>query len=182
MGATTEETPTIRAVLFDRDGTLIADVPYNGEPDRVVMKEGAYEAVQAARERRLRTGVVTNQSGIGRGLLTLEETERVNRKVDSLFGAFDTWEMCPHSPTDGCSCRKPAPGLLIRAAANLGVSPRELLLVGDRLADLGAARSAGAISVLVPSASTEPGAESAADHVVESLDELPTLIDTLMGA
>jgi D-glycero-D-manno-heptose 1,7-bisphosphate phosphatase len=180
VGSFSGMTPALRAVLFDRDGTLVADVPYNGEPDAVVAKQGAYEAVHAARRRGLRTGVVTNQSGIGRGFITFEQVEQVNRRIDSLFGAFDTWEMCPHSPTDACTCRKPAPGLLIRAAASLGVSPRDLLLVGDRLADLGAARSAGAISVLVPSVATEAGAESAADHVIACLNHLPRLIDTLM--
>jgi D-glycero-D-manno-heptose 1,7-bisphosphate phosphatase len=175
------EAPAVLAVLFDRDGTLIVDVPYNGEPDKVVAKEGAYAAVHAARQRRLRTGVVTNQSGVGRGLIRIEEVDRVNRRIDSLFGAFDTWEICPHTPPDGCPCRKPAPGLLIRAAESLAVSPRNLLLVGDRLADLGAARSVGAVSVLVPSAATEAGAESEADHVITSLCDLPALIDSLMG-
>lgn len=172
----------LRAVLFDRDGTLIEDVPYNREPGAVVLKKGAQQAVHAARRRRLHVGVVTNQSGIGRGLLRPEEVERVNRRVDSLFGAFDTWEMCPHSPDDECSCRKPAPGLLVRAAATLDVRPSDMMLVGDRLADLGAASAAGAISVLVPSAATEPGAESAADHVISCLNRLPALIDLLLGS
>jgi histidinol-phosphate phosphatase family protein len=172
----------VEAVLFDRDGTLVEDVPYNGDPGRVVARPGAQVAVDAVRTRRLRTGVVTNQSGIGRGMLRADEVELVNRRVDALLGPFDVWAVCPHAPADGCPCRKPAPGLVTEAAVRLGIRPGDLVVVGDRLADLGAAHAAGAVSVLVPSVATEDGAASVADHVVACLDELPGLLDELAGS
>jgi histidinol-phosphate phosphatase family protein len=171
----------IEVVLFDRDGTLIEDVPYNGDPDKVVPNPGAIHAVALARIRGLRTGVVTNQSGIARGDLERDDVEAVNRRVDELFGLFETWGICPHGPDEGCGCRKPAPGLVIEAAARFGVDPRRMVVVGDRSADIGAATAAGAVAVLVPSERTEPGAEIGADHVLRGLSDLDALLDHLLG-
>jgi HAD superfamily hydrolase (TIGR01662 family) len=146
--------PPVRAVLFDRDGTLIRDVPYNGDPSRVEPMPGARRALDLARRAGLRIGVVTNQSGIARGLLTRADMTAVNARVTALLGPIDTWRHCPHADGDGCGCRKPAPGLVLRAAADLGLGPEECLVVGDIGADVAAARAAGARSVLVPRPST----------------------------
>ena len=75
-----------KAVLFDRDGTLVADVPYNGDPGRVVVMPGAREAVERVRAAGVATAVVSNQSGVGRGLLRVEQVEAVNRRVEELLG------------------------------------------------------------------------------------------------
>jgi HAD superfamily hydrolase (TIGR01662 family) len=141
-----------KAVLFDRDGTLVRDVPYNGDPDLVAAMPGAADAVRLAREAGLRVGVVTNQSGVARGLIGREQVDRVNRRVDELLGPFDTWQVCPHA--DGCRCRKPAPGLVQDAARALGVRPADCVVIGDIGSDLAAARAAGARSVLVPTPQT----------------------------
>ena len=84
----TERPVTIRAVLFDRDGTLVDDVPYNGDPAKVRARPGARAAVDAVRARGLAVGVVTNQSGIGRGMLTVEAAEMVNERVDAPLRRF----------------------------------------------------------------------------------------------
>ncbi|WP_430382169.1 D-glycero-alpha-D-manno-heptose-1,7-bisphosphate 7-phosphatase [Streptomyces sp. P10-4] len=146
----------LSAVLFDRDGTLVVDVPYNGDPDRVRLLPGAAAAVALARSHGLATGVVSNQSGIGRGLLTVEQVRRVNARADELLGGLDTWVFCPHAPDVGCACRKPRPGLILTAAARLGVPPDECLVIGDIAADVLAARAAGARGVLIPNAATDP--------------------------
>ncbi|WP_112274149.1 D-glycero-alpha-D-manno-heptose-1,7-bisphosphate 7-phosphatase [Lentzea terrae] len=138
------------AVLFDRDGTLIWDVPYNGDPRRVTPVPGARETLRELRAHGLRTGVVSNQSGIGRGLLTEEQVAAVNARVEELLGRFGTWQICPHHPDEGCACRKPAPGLVLSACEALGVRPERTLVVGDIGADVGAAEAAGAVPVLVP--------------------------------
>ncbi|MFE9900799.1 D-glycero-alpha-D-manno-heptose-1,7-bisphosphate 7-phosphatase [Streptomyces achromogenes] len=147
---------TVSAILFDRDGTLVADVPYNGDPERVRPLPGAREAVALARSHGLATGVVSNQSGIGRGLLTTGQVRRVNERADALLGGLDLWLFCPHTPEDGCPCRKPRPGLVRAAAVRLGVPPAACLVVGDIAADVLAARAAGARGVLVPNAATAP--------------------------
>ncbi|MGW5433062.1 D-glycero-alpha-D-manno-heptose-1,7-bisphosphate 7-phosphatase [Streptomyces sp. NPDC004059] len=144
------------AVLFDRDGTLVEDVPYNGDPDRVRLLPGAEAAVALARSHGLATGVISNQSGIGRGLLTPDDVHRVNERADALLGGLDTWVFCPHAPDAGCACRKPRPGLILTAAARLGVPPAGCLVIGDIAADVLAARAAGAHGILVPNEATAP--------------------------
>src|SRR4051794_9381094 len=140
----------VRAVLFDRDGTLVEDVPYNGDPALVRPIPGAAQAVSALRRAGVRVGVVTNQSAVARGMITREQVDAVNARVGELLGPFDTWQVCPHAPDDGCACRKPAPGMVAAAAAELGVRPYEVAVVGDIASDVEAAHAAGARAVLVP--------------------------------
>lgn len=139
----------IRAVLFDRDGTLVEDVPYNGDPSRVTPMRGVREGLAALRARGLRLGVVTNQSGVGRGLITLRDVDAVNARVEALLGRFDGWFVCPHGPDDRCACRKPAPKLVLDAARAFGLDPAETVVVGDKPSDVQAARSAGARSIRI---------------------------------
>jgi len=157
------------AVLFDRDGTLVHDVPYNRDPELVRPVPGALLAVTRLRARGVPVGVVTNQSGVGRGLLTAADVARVNARVEELLGPFDSWQVCPHAPGDGCGCRKPAPGLVLAAAAELGVPPERCVLIGDIGADLDAARTAGARAVLVPTSVTRPEEVAAAGAVAPDL-------------
>ncbi|WP_051832357.1 D-glycero-alpha-D-manno-heptose-1,7-bisphosphate 7-phosphatase [Streptomyces katrae] len=142
------------AVLFDRDGTLVVDVPYNGDPARVSPMPTARAAVTALRELGVPVGVVSNQSGVARGLLTQEQVVAVRRRVDELFGPFDVWAVCPHGPADGCGCRKPAPGLILAACERLGVATERTVVIGDIGADVRAASAAGARGVLVPTPTT----------------------------
>jgi D-glycero-D-manno-heptose 1,7-bisphosphate phosphatase len=147
----------VNAVLFDRDHTItIDDPPYNGDPDLVRPMPGAVQAVARLRAAGVPVGVVTNQAGIGLGLLTREQVESVNARVDELVGPFDTWQYCPHAPGQECSCRKPAPGLVLRACDALGVDPRTAVVIGDTVMDVGAAESAGAIGILVLTDRTRP--------------------------
>ncbi|WP_435864348.1 HAD-IIIA family hydrolase [Streptomyces sparsogenes] len=172
-------TPPLAAVLFDRDGTLIEDVPYNGDPGRVRPMPGARAAVEAVRGRGLSLGVVSNQSGVARGLLTRERVVAVRRRVEELLGPFGVWAVCPHGPDDGCGCRKPAPGLVHAACAELGVDPARAAVVGDIGADLAAARAAGARGVLVPTSVTRPEEVAAAE---ESAPDLLTAVRRLLDA
>ncbi|GGH45562.1 hypothetical protein GCM10010921_21040 [Microbacterium album] len=159
----------MRAVLFDRDGTLVIDVPYNGDPDLVRPVPTAARAVARLRCAGLPLGVVSNQSGIGRGLIVQADAEAVNARVDTLLGPFDVWRYCPHVPEDRCACRKPAPGLVLSACAALGVSPSETVVIGDIAADVDAAARAGARAVLVPTPATRAEEIVAAPQVAEDL-------------
>jgi len=158
-----------RAVLFDRDGTLVVDVPYNGDPARVEPMPGAREALDRLRAAGVLTAVVSNQSAIGHGWLRLDQVEAVNREVERRLGPLGPWLICPHAPDDGCECRKPSPGLVVRAAAALGVRPEECVLIGDTGADIDAARAAGARAVLVPNARTRAAEITAAPEVATDL-------------
>ena len=141
-------------VLFDRDGTLVVDVPYNGDPARVEAMPGAREALDRLRDAGVRVGVVTNQSGVARGLLTVEQVEAVHHRVEQLLGPFDVMLCCPHGPDDGCGCRKPAPGMVKEACRLVGVEPARCVVVGDIGSDVDAAAAAGACGILVPTAAT----------------------------
>ncbi|MGP3999453.1 D-glycero-alpha-D-manno-heptose-1,7-bisphosphate 7-phosphatase [Streptomyces sp. 8N706] len=168
----------LAALLFDRDGTLVEDVPYNGDPALVRLMPGARAALEAVRARGLAVGVVSNQSGVARGLLTREQVEAVQRRVEALLGPFDVWVVCPHGPADGCGCRKPAPGLVHAACAHLGVEPGRAAVIGDIGADVEAARAAGARGVLVPTSVTRAREIAAAE---ESAPDLLTAVRELLA-
>ncbi|WP_229073220.1 HAD-IIIA family hydrolase [Actinoplanes sp. DH11] len=157
------------AVLFDRDGTLVVDVPYNGDPDLVRPMPGAKDALDRLRAAGLRLGVVTNQSGLARGRFTADQLAAVNRRVEELLGPFDTWQICPHDDTAGCACRKPAPGLVDAAAAALGTTAARCVVVGDIGRDMGAALAAGATGILVPTEITLHPEVAAAPYTATDL-------------
>jgi histidinol-phosphate phosphatase family protein len=167
------------AVLFDRDGTLVEDVPYNGEPAAVRTVTGAGAALARLRAAGLALGIVSNQSGIALGKITPEQVAAVHERIVELLGPFDTIQFCPHAPDDGCDCRKPAPGLIDRAARALGLTAGDCVVIGDIGADIEAARAAGARSVLVPTPLTRPAEIAAADRVAGSLTEA---VDFVLGA
>jgi HAD superfamily hydrolase (TIGR01662 family) len=157
------------AVLFDRDGTLVVDVPYNGDPTRVVPMPSAWEALAALRALGMPVGVVSNQSGVARGKLTFRQVSAVQRRIDALLGPFAVWAVCPHGPDDGCRCRKPAPGLVLAACERLGVCPSRTVVIGDIGSDVTAAFAAGARGVLVPTAATRPEEIAAAPETAPDL-------------
>jgi histidinol-phosphate phosphatase family protein len=167
-----------KAVLFDRDGTLVVDVPYNGDPDRVVVAPGAREAVGRLRAAGVATAVVSNQSGVARGLLRVEQVEAVNRRVEELLGPLGPWFWCVHGPWEGCGCRKPAPGLIKAAAGALGVDPADCVVIGDVGSDVEAALAAGARAVLVPTVVTRAEEVAAAPVVAP---DLVAAVELLLG-
>lgn len=176
MNMGSSERPTLRAVLFDRDGTLIHDVPYNGDPALVAAMAGAEPALADLRSAGLATGVVSNQSGIARGLITEVQVAAVNRRVDELLGPFDVWEVCPHGDAQGCTCRKPAPGMVLSACRKLGIQPSEAVVIGDIGSDIGAAEAAGAAAVLVPTPVTKADEVAAAAMVAPDLESAVALL------
>jgi HAD superfamily hydrolase (TIGR01662 family) len=158
-------------VLFDRDGTLVRDFPYNGDPAWVRPVDGAKEALDLLRSRGVKVGVVSNQSGVARGLITVEQVAACNARLAELLGPFDTVQICPHGPDDGCACRKPAPGMVKAACAELGVDPARCVVIGDIGADVDAAAAAGAAGILVPTPVTRRQEVAAATHRAGTLSE-----------
>lgn len=161
-----------RAVFLDRDGTLVRDVPYNGDPRRVEPLPTVIEALALLRARAIPLAVVTNQSGVARGVLTTAQVEAVNRQVEQRVGPIDVWVVCPHGPAEGCSCRKPRPGMILEAAQRLGVDPGACALIGDIGADIQAGHAAGCRTVIVPTAVT----------LHEEIDAAPEIAGTLLEA
>lgn len=165
------------AVLLDRDGTLVEDVPYNGDPERVLPKPGAREALDRLRRAGVPLAVVSNQSGIARGTLTLGQVERVNRRIEKELGPLGLWVICPHGPADACDCRKPAPGMIRQAARLLDVPADRCVVIGDIGADVQAALGAGATAILVPTGVTRPEEIRSAPRVAP---DLGTAVDMLL--
>jgi HAD superfamily hydrolase (TIGR01662 family) len=165
-------------VLLDRDGTLVYDVPYNGDPGLVEPIPGARVALDRLRAAGVRLGVVTNQSGIASGIITTEQVGGVNRRVEELLGPFEVWQVCPHGRDDGCGCRKPAPGMVKAACQEVDVPPGQCVVIGDIGSDVEAAEAAGARGILVPTSQTRP--EEVANAAVVAPD-LATAVDILLS-
>lgn len=141
------------AVFLDRDDTLMADVPYCRRPEDVRLLPGAGEAVRRIRELGYLAVVVTNQSGIARGLFTEEDLRAVNAELERQLAAegahLDGLYYCPHLPSAGCACRKPGTLLFERACADLNIDSARSYVVGDRGADVEAALRIGSAAVLL---------------------------------
>ena len=156
-------------MLFDRDGTLVVDVPHNGDPARVRPVPQAAQALTRLRAAGIPTAVVTNQSGIARGLLTRADVDACHARLAELVGPLGPVLVCEHDTDDTCACRKPQPGLVLQAAAALGVDVRDCAVIGDIGADVGAALAAGARPVLVPTPVTRRSEVRAAPLVAPDL-------------
>ncbi len=155
------------ALFVDRDGTLIELVDYLSRPEEVVPIPGAFEAIARARRRGFRVVMVTNQSGIRRGLFGWEAFDAVQRRVHALMDAAgagcDAVYACPALPGDDAPCRKPNPGMLQAAAADLAIDLARSWVVGDSAHDLEAGARAGLeVGWLVPTGHGERDAASAA--------------------
>lgn len=146
---------TERAIFFDRDGTITVEKEYNFNPDALELIPGALEALQLAVANGYRIFVVTNQSGVARGLGSEDDVRRVNRRLEELASAghirFDGVFYCPHLPaiSGPCTCRKPARGMIDQALAAVDLDLACSFVVGDRLLDMELARNVGAVGVMV---------------------------------
>lgn len=143
-----------RLILLDRDGVINVDSPDfikdAGEWEPI---PGALEAIARLKQAGFLVGVCSNQSGVGRGLISEQGLARVHdklhRSLEAAGGAVDDLRWCPHRPEDDCSCRKPRPGLLLDAMAALGATSGETIFVGDSVRDVEAAHAAGCAAGLV---------------------------------
>jgi histidinol-phosphate phosphatase family protein len=159
------------AVLFDRDGTIIVDVPGNRDVSLVVPMPHARSALKRLRDANVSTAVVSNQAGVAAGHFTSQEVAAINARAEQLLGPLGPIFICEHAETFGCDCRKPKPGLILLAAAALGVEPADCVMVGDIGADVIAAQVAGARSILVPTPYTRREEVLNAAVVANDLDE-----------
>ena len=144
----------MRAVFLDRDGTLNVNTGYVGDPNDVRLVPDAAQGVRMLGDAGFATVVVSNQSGIARGYFSASDADAVDARVRALLAAagaaITAMYGCPHMPDGECDCRKPRPGMLLRAGAELHLDLRESWIVGDRLLDVQAGGAAGCRSVIVP--------------------------------
>jgi histidinol-phosphate phosphatase family protein len=175
------------AAFLDRDGTIIRDTDYLRDPDQVELLPGAAQAIRRLNEADWPVIVVTNQSGIARGLLTEQDYERVRMRVDKLVaaegGRIDASYHCPHHPdfTGLCPCRKPGTKMYSDAAADHDLDTAASWYVGDRLRDVTAADHFGGRSVLLLADST-PEADRVAGRDRVNAPSLAAAVDIILGA
>lgn len=178
-----------RFVILDRDGTLIDECSYLSDPDQVKLISGAAEALRKLKGLGLGLAVVTNQSAIGRGLLSEDRLKEIHQRLREILKAegvqLDGLYYCPHRPEDECWCRKPSIGLLEKASEELRFDLPGSFVVGDKISDIAMGRKAGAVTFLVRTgygaqAATDPSA--APDHVVADLVEAVEKIAELLEA
>ena len=170
------------AAFLDRDGTIIEDVSFIARPEQVRLRPAAAEAIALLNERGVPVVVITNQSGIARGMFTVADYEAVRDHVADLLaehGAhIDASYYCPHHPsiTGQCDCRKPARKLFDQAIAELDIDAAASMFAGDRARDVLPARTFGGTAYLVPASSTPP------DEVEESVHAGAAVVDSLLDA
>jgi D-glycero-D-manno-heptose 1,7-bisphosphate phosphatase len=183
------------AVFLDRDGTINADVGYPSRVEEIRIYPCAYEAVRKIKEAGFRAVVVTNQSGIGRGYLTEENLAAIHAHIAGAFEArgvrIDAFYYCPHyelSSLPGyggvCDCRKPGPGLGLRAAADLGLDLARSYMVGDKVEDMAFGRAIGAVPVLVRTgygAASEMRLRGTAEAPAAVADDLLAAVDWILA-
>ncbi|MDQ2824096.1 MAG: HAD family hydrolase [Verrucomicrobiota bacterium] len=159
------------AVFLDRDGTLMRDVDYCGNPKDVDVFPGAPEALQTLRNRGYKLFIITNQSGIGRGFFTEEQYHEVEREVLRQLGEvlIDATYFCPHGPDHVCGCRKPEPGMVFQAAHDHNLDLARSFFVGDKDSDIQCGRGAGVKTILVHTGYGQYADQSAADFVATDL-------------
>ena len=170
------------AVFLDRDGTIIEDAHYLSRPEQVKLIDGAADAIARINSLLVPVIVITNQSGIARGLFTAEDHARISARLDDVLRAhgarIDASYYCPHGPEDGCDCRKPGT-LLFRNAQrdNPGIDLSRSLYVGDRLRDIEPAFALGGQGVLIPSPETPQDEIEAASVRARVAPSLGTAVD-----
>ncbi|MDZ7361902.1 MAG: D-glycero-beta-D-manno-heptose 1,7-bisphosphate 7-phosphatase [candidate division KSB1 bacterium] len=149
-----------RAVFLDRDGTINEEINYLSRPEQLRLLDGAAEAIRLLNQAGFKVVIVTNQAGVARGYFSEETVQEIHRALENLLGEngahVDAVYYCPHHPDAGhgvyktdCQCRKPRPGMLEKAAAELGLDLRQAFVIGDKISDLQAGRAVGCQNILV---------------------------------
>ena len=144
---------TKRYVIFDRDGTLIRERHYLSNPEQVELIPGTATGLRMLTDLDFGLIILTNQSGIGRGYFSEGRLAQIHGRLIQLLAEedirLDGIFHCPHTPYDGCDCRKPRPGMLLQAAQRFQFDPAQCFVVGDKSCDINLGKAVGATTILV---------------------------------
>lgn len=142
-----------RAVFLDRDGTINEEVNYLCDTNNLKILPGVAEAIRMLNKNKYKVIIVTNQSAVARGLLTIEKLNKIHEKLLNLLSSkgavIDAIYYCPHHPSENCECRKPKIGLILRASREHNIDLDKSYMIGDKLADIEAGKKAGCVTILV---------------------------------
>jgi D-glycero-D-manno-heptose 1,7-bisphosphate phosphatase len=174
-----------KVIILDRDGTIVVDRNYLSDPADLEFEEGAAEGLRLMYDRGYRLVVITNQSGVGRGLFSVERLEeihdRLRQMAESIGVRFEGIYYCPHAPDAGCLCRKPQTGLFEQAARELGFDRSSAVVVGDKMSDVEFGHRAGAMTVFVAANSPRLPAGPTPDFIVRDLVQAAEVIQYARG-
>lgn len=170
-----------RFVLLDRDGTVLVERHYLSDPSGVELSPGAAAGLRALQQAGFGLVILTNQSGIARGMFDLATLERIHQRMHELLAEsgvqLDGVYVCPHGPDDGCPCRKPRSGLVEQAAGKLHFDARQSFVVGDKIEDVQLGERVGATTVLVQTGyGVQTAAHARPDHITPDLQSAAALI------
>lgn len=173
-----------RAVVLDRDGTIVVDHGYLDDPQKLSLLPGAADGLRALHERGHPLLIVSNQSGVGRGKLTLARMHQVNARLERMLAALGAplqgIYCCPHAPEEDCDCRKPRTRLVLEAAAALGFDPSDCVVIGDKSSDVELGRRLSATALLVSAnGRASDGAWVEPDYLIRDLTEAARIIEAL---
>ncbi|MFO0938815.1 MAG: HAD-IIIA family hydrolase [Gemmataceae bacterium] len=158
-------------LLLDRDGTLMVDVGYPNDPARVRLIPGAASSMRELARAGFRLAIVSNQSGLSRGLITYDQYRAVHEQFNQLFERASGQSIpafyCLHGVDEGCDCRKPKPGLLTQALRELGLENQPVVMIGDKPSDVAAGIAIGAKTVWLSFGREYPANEPAPDFIAE---------------
>ncbi len=168
-------------VFLDRDDTIIKDVPYLKDPDMIELMPGSAAAIRLLNEKRIPAIIITNQSGIARGLLNEADLEAVHERLKEMLAedsaSIDAVYSCPHLPEGvieqyavRCSCRKPETGLLEEAARDFSLNLRKCYFIGDKLSDIEAIHRVGGKGILVGHSTESISAEYRATDILDAVE------------
>ncbi len=149
-----------KAIFLDKDGTLVRDVPYNTDVHKIRLTSGACRALRMFADQEYELFIISNQSGVARGFFTEEALQHTVEKIRSIFGRLEInlsgFYYCPHHPEGSikkysisCDCRKPLPGMILKAAAEHNISLNHSWMIGDILDDVEAGNRAGCRTILI---------------------------------
>jgi D-glycero-D-manno-heptose 1,7-bisphosphate phosphatase len=163
--------PLSPAVFVDRDGTIMEDADYCSDPQQVRVFPAVAEALRRLKSKGYKLIIITNQSGIGRGFFSIEQYRAVEAEVLRQLGdgLIDATYFCPDAPGQGCSCRKPAPGMILEAARQNRIDLARSFLIGDKEVDAECGRNAGVRTIRVRTGFDRETAGSMADWIAENL-------------
>jgi len=169
------------AVFIDRDGTIMEDTDYCSHPKDVRVFPSVLEALQLLKSRGFKLIIITNQSGIGRGLFTLDQYRTVESEVLRQLGdgLIDATYFCPDAPGQHSTCRKPAPGMVVQATRDHQIDLSRSFLIGDKEIDVECAHNAGLRAIRVRTGTQRDTTGTAADWIA---DDLSGAIEIILGS
>jgi len=181
-----------KAVFLDRDGTIIEDVGDLNNPIDIKFIPGSIEAIKKLNQAGYKVVVITNQSGVARGLIREDMLQTIDKTVQKTIlaggGQLDAIYYCPHHPQHGhypykrvCNCRKPGPGMILKAAKDLKLDLAQSYMIGDKISDVEAGINAGVKPILVLTGQSARFKEKAAEKMVAICQDLNQAVDSILN-